>query len=353
MVALLSRAVLRGTLGYLRTKGRNLRFIVIVGTNSRALRFARIIQSRKELGYRIRGFVDMLWSGSGMVQKEGYSLLGGFGDFGSIISDKVVDEVMICLPLRSFYDQANQIAKLSEEQGIVVRFLPDLFNLRLAYSKIEQFEDEYMITLFTGGMGGWQEYAKRIFDMGVSAVALIVLSPVFLLGAIIVKATSRGPAFFTQQRVGLNKRRFPVYKFRTMIQNAEKDLEKLESLNEVSGPVFKMKDDPRVTPVGKLLRKTSMDELPQLLNVLKGDMSLVGPRPLPVRDYMGFDQDWQRRRLSVRPGLTCLWQVRGKHAIPFDKWMEMDLEYIDQWSLWLDIKILAKTIPTVLKGKEV
>jgi exopolysaccharide biosynthesis polyprenyl glycosylphosphotransferase len=351
-VSLIGRTALRKGLAYLRSKGRNLRFMVIVGTNSRALRFARIIESRKELGYRIRGFVDMPWSGNERFLKEGYPLLGGFGDFTGIINNKVVDEVMVCLPLRSCYDQANLIVKLCEEQGIVVRFLPDLFNLKLAQSNIEQFEDEYMITLFTGGMGGWQAFAKRIIDIVVSGMLLMLLFPVFLLIALIIKATSPGPAFFIQERVGLNKRKFRLYKFRTMVEDAEKRQEALLSLNEVAGPVFKIKDDPRVTPVGRLLRKTSLDELPQLMNVLKGDMSLVGPRPLPVRDYMGFDQDWHRRRFSVRPGITCLWQVNGRHEIPFEKWMELDMDYIDRWSFWLDIRILAKTISAVLRCKE-
>jgi lipopolysaccharide/colanic/teichoic acid biosynthesis glycosyltransferase len=156
--------------------------------------------------------------------------------------------------------------------------------------------------------------------------------------------------FFIQERVGLNKKRFHLYKFRTMVADAEERQREIEHLNEASGPVFKIRSDPRLTPAGKFLRKTSIDELPQLFNVLKGDMSLVGPRPLPVRDYQGFDQDWQRRRFSVRPGITCLWQINGRSSIPFEKWMELDMQYIDQWSLWMDFKILAKTIPVVLKG---
>jgi len=162
--------------------------------------------------------------------------------------------------------------------------------------------------------------------------------------------TSNYTVFFVQERVGLNKRRFRVYKFRTMVKDAEQKQAELEDLNEVMGAAFKITNDPRITPVGSFLRKTSIDELPQLINVLKGDMSLVGPRPLPVRDYNGFNTDWHRRRFSVRPGITCLWQVNGRHNITFEKWMELDLEYIDQWSLLLDLSILVKTIPAVLKG---
>jgi lipopolysaccharide/colanic/teichoic acid biosynthesis glycosyltransferase len=177
-----------------------------------------------------------------------------------------------------------------------------------------------------------------------------MLAPLFLLAALIVRLTSPGPALFFQDRVGLNKRRFRLYKFRTMEADAEKRQREVEHLNEASGAVFKIRNDPRLTPVGKFLRKTSIDELPQLFNVLKGDMSLVGPRPLPVRDYQGFHQDWQRRRFSVRPGITCLWQVNGRSSTTFEKWMELDMQYIDHWSLGLDFKILAKTIPAVLRG---
>jgi exopolysaccharide biosynthesis polyprenyl glycosylphosphotransferase len=207
-----------------------------------------------------------------------------------------------------------------------------------------------MIALYTGAMEGWPVVAKRVLDFCVSLSLLIILSPIFLLAAILIKLTSPGPVFFIQERVGLNKRRFNLYKFRSMVPDAEEKLATVEHLNEVTGPVFKITEDPRITSIGKFLRKTSIDELPQLFNVLNGNMSLVGPRPLPVRDYQGFDQDWLRRRFSVRPGITCLWQINGRSSIPFNQWMELDMRYIDEWSLSLDLKILAKTIPAVIKG---
>jgi lipopolysaccharide/colanic/teichoic acid biosynthesis glycosyltransferase len=179
---------------------------------------------------------------------------------------------------------------------------------------------------------------------------LILLLPLFIAVSAAIKLTSEGPVFFSQERIGLNKRRFRIFKFRTMVLGAEKLMQTLERDNEATGPVFKMRNDPRITPIGKFLRRSSVDELPQLVNVLKGDMSLVGPRPLPVRDYEGFNQDWQRRRFSIRPGITCLWQVTGRSTISFDQWMRLDLRYIDEWSLWLDLKILAQTVPAVLKG---
>ena len=191
---------------------------------------------------------------------------------------------------------------------------------------------------------------KRVLDLAGSVVALVVLSPVCAIATILVKVTSPGPVFFRQTRLGLNGRTFTLYKFRSMYRDAEERRAALAGRNEMSGPVFKIKDDPRITPVGKWMRRFSIDELPQFWNVLAGDMSLVGPRPLPIRDYEGFQQDWQRRGFSVKPGMTCLCQVNGRSNVPFERWMELDMEYIDQWSLWMDFKILAKTIPAVLKG---
>jgi exopolysaccharide biosynthesis polyprenyl glycosylphosphotransferase len=212
------------------------------------------------------------------------------------------------------------------------------------------FDEAAVITVSTGAMQGLPIFLKRALDFALSLILLIILLPLFLVIAILIKLTSPGPVFFIHDRVGLNKRRFPLIKFRTMIPDAEEKMAELEERNEVSGPVFKIKNDPRITKVGKFLRKTSIDELPQLINVLRGDMSLVGPRPLPVRDYNGFDEDWHRRRFSVRPGITCLWQVNGRSNVSFDHWMQLDMEYIDHWSLWLDLKILFQTVPAVLKG---
>jgi exopolysaccharide biosynthesis polyprenyl glycosylphosphotransferase len=207
-----------------------------------------------------------------------------------------------------------------------------------------------LITHATSGVQESQALLKFIFDFTISFLVILFLSPLMLAIIILIKLTSPGPVFFSQRRVGRNKRVFNVYKFRTMVVDAEKRMGEIEHLNEVSGPVFKIKNDPRITPIGRVLRKTSMDELPQLFNVLAGQMSLVGPRPLPMRDYEGFNEDWQRRRFSVKPGITCLWQIQGRSSISFEKWMELDLQYIDKWSLWLDFQILLQTIPAVLKG---
>lgn len=345
-----SRAILRYSLGRVRVHGRNLRNILIVGTNSRAVEFARKIEARRGLGYRIIGFADEPWPGLQDFQSSGRPLVGDLASLPDFLRDNVVDEVVMALPVRSLYARASQIASLCDEQGITLRFLPNIFNSKVAWPRAEELEGDYLITHAAGPGEGWPVVVKRIIDFTVSLTLIVLLSPLFLLVAILMKLYSPGPVFFVQTRLGLNKRRFAIYKFRTMVPNAEQKMQDLEEFNEVSGPVFKIKNDPRITPIGKFLRKTSIDELPQLFNVLRGEMSLVGPRPLPVRDYEGFDQDWQRRRFSVIPGITCLWQVNGRSSIDFEKWMELDMQYIDEWSLWLDLKILAQTIPAVLKG---
>jgi exopolysaccharide biosynthesis polyprenyl glycosylphosphotransferase len=345
-----SRLLLRWLLAGARRRGRNLRHMLVVGTNPRAIRFARKLELRPEFGYRIAGFVDDPWHGLAEFRQSGYPLVSDLTGFDAFLREHVADEVMVALPMRSQYAQAARIASLCEEQGIIVRLLSDLFNLHLARPRAGEFEDETVITLSSGKPDGWQHVCKRALDISLSLLAVLLLSPLFLLAALIVKLTSPGPAFFLQERVGLGKRRFRMLKFRTMVADAERRQQEIESLNEATGPVFKIKNDPRLTPVGRFLRKTSIDELPQLFNVLKGDMSLVGPRPLPERDYNGFHQDWQRRRFSVRPGITCLWQINGRSTCPFEKWMQLDMQYIDQWSLGLDIVILAKTIPAVFRG---
>jgi len=195
----------------------------------------------------------------------------------------------------------------------------------------------------------WPARLKRFLDIVGSAILLVIFLPLMLVVAIAIKLTSPGPALFRQSRLGYRRRNFTMYKFRTMANDAEQRIGDIEHLNEVSGPVFKIRRDPRVTRIGRFLRKASIDELPQLVNVLKGDMSLVGPRPLSHRDYEGWHQ-WQPRRFKVRPGMTCLWQIKGRSLIPFEEWMQLDLQYVDEWSLWLDLQILARTIPAVLKG---
>ncbi len=350
IIAIVSRLILKLVLERIRLRGRNQRNIIVVGTNARAMRFARWMETNNELGYRLVGFADDDWPQIQKARQAGYVVVSGLKEFPSYLRKNIVDEVMICLPVKSFYQDASGIISACEEQGIIVRFFSDLFDHKIAHTLTTTYDDESIVTLFTGSMVGGCVLIKRAMDILLSLVIIITLLPLYLVTALLIKLTSPGPVFFVQERLGLHKRRIRVFKFRTMVQDAEKKQAELEHLNEVSGPVFKIKHDPRVTPVGKLLRKSSIDELPQLFNVLRGDMSLVGPRPMAVRDYNGFDQDWHRRRFSVRPGITCLWQISGRSDLCFEKWMELDMHYIDNWSLWLDLKILLGTIPAVLKG---
>jgi exopolysaccharide biosynthesis polyprenyl glycosylphosphotransferase len=349
-ITVASRLFLRPLLSWIRIHGRNLRRILIVGTNQRAIRFARSVESKPELGYELVGFVDEEWPGREEFRQSGYTIVADCKHFAQLLREHVVDEVMLALPMRSCYQQALSIATQSREQGVIVHFLTNIFELGAPHSTASDFDPGEATTVSSHPSEGWPSAIKRVLDVVISAVALILLAPVFLITAIVIRWDSPGPIFFPQERVGLNKRRFRMYKFRTMIAGAERMQTQLELRNEADGPVFKIKHDPRITRVGRFLRKFSIDELPQLINVLRGEMSLVGPRPLPVRDYQGFDQDRQRRRFSVRPGLTCLWQINGRSAVSFDHWMELDMQYIDHWSLWLDLKILVKTIPAVLRG---
>jgi exopolysaccharide biosynthesis polyprenyl glycosylphosphotransferase len=303
-----------------------------------------------ECGYRVLGFVDDEWPGFREFKNSGYSLTSDFAGLAEVFRCSIVDEVAIYLPLRSLYERAFQVAQLAEHHGILLRFDSDIFDLKFARSGIEAIDGASQIMADRCGIDGWQLLLKRVLDVVGALALLIVLASLFLIVAALIKLTSPGPAFFIQKRVGLNKRQFTMFKFRTMISTAESFQEQLLHLNEMTGPAFKIKNDPRITPLGRILRKTSIDELPQLFNVLKGDMSLVGPRAMSVRDYRFFNEDWQRRRFSVPPGITCLWQIHGRNTVPFEQWMVLDMQYIDSWSLWLDIKILALTIPAVFRG---
>jgi exopolysaccharide biosynthesis polyprenyl glycosylphosphotransferase len=344
------RLTVRRLLRMLRRRGRDIHNILIMGTNPRAVAFASRIDSNPELGYRVLGFVDEEWEGMPGFLGSWYPLCCNFENLSEYLRRNVVDEVAMYLPLRSFYERALRVTAMCQQHGILTRFDPDIFDLKTVRPHAEDFDGDAQFAVYSGALEGWPLVVKRILDCTFSFLLLVLLMPLFASVALLIRLTSEGPIFFRQERVGLNKRRFQIYKFRTMVRNAEEIQAQVEALNEVSGPVFKIKNDPRITPIGKFLRRASIDELPQLLNVLKGEMSLVGPRPMAIRDFDGFSEDWQRRRFSIRPGITCLWQVNGRSLIPFQQWMELDMKYIEEWSLWLDLKILAKTIPVVLKG---
>jgi len=350
LLLVMGRFAIRRLAGYLRVQGKDLRYMLILGTNQRAVEFARRLSASPERGYRVLGFVDDDWPGISDIKREGFQIVSNYAGLAEYLRRNVVDEVAIYLPFGSFYKHSFGVASLCEQHGITMRFNSDVFGLKTTRWRAEEFEGDQYVATYTGSNELWPRTAKRVLDVVGASLALLFFFPLLLIVATAIKIDSRGPVFFLQERIGVNKRRFKIYKFRTMIPNAENMMSALERHNEVKGPAFKIKNDPRITPIGRFLRRSSIDELPQLLNVLNGDMSLVGPRPLPVRDYEGFNEDWQRRRFSVKPGITCLWQVNGRSGINFDQWMLLDLQYMDEWSLWLDCKILAKTIPAVLRG---
>ena len=335
------RLVKRNLLKQFRLHGRNLRSVIVIGAGRRGQEIVKLIKAKPEIGYHFAGFVDDL---------KVPQTLGSLSQISQVLSENVIDEVIICLPVKTFYDRMELIAKAAEEQGITVRIYSDLFNLKLARAVAGEIGDAPILSLYTTSFSNWQRFLKNAIDFIGGLILLILAAPLMLMIALVIKLNSAGPIFFIQERVGYNKRLFKMFKFRTMAADAVEQQKKLESLNEADGPVFKIKNDPRITSVGKWLRKTSLDELPQLLNVLLGDLSLVGPRPLPERDFQKFNQMWFNRRFSVKPGITCIWQISGRSETSFDKWIMQDLEYIDKWSVSLDLKILFKTIPTVLRG---
>ena len=345
-----SRLILRRMLARTSRRVSNWQYILVVGTNTRALEFARKITCEPERGYRVLGFVDDCWAGMEEFATSGFPRVCDDRGLPEFLRHNVVDEVAMYLPLRSCYQRAAEVAFLCEQLGISMRYDGDIFSVKKMPTDAEEAEEHYYATDNPELREWGPRLVKRAMDVVLSFITLLLLSPVLAGAALAIWLEASGPIFFLQERVGLNKRRFRMFKFRTMVPNTEQMIERLASRNEACGPVFKIAKDPRITPVGRILRRTSIDELPQLLNVLKGDMSLVGPRPLPVRDYEGFDEDWQRRRFSVRPGITCLWQICGRSTVPFEQWMRLDLQYMDEWSLWLDLKILIRTIPAVLKG---
>jgi exopolysaccharide biosynthesis polyprenyl glycosylphosphotransferase len=345
------RLALRYNLRRLRERGINAKSLVIVGAGSRGRAFGAHILHRHDLGYKILGYVDSDRSYADQII-SGARYLGRIEDLPRIIATEVIDEVAIALPIKSHYSQIERAVGLLEEQGITAHVLSDLFPQKLARAQSIDFDGMPIVTLGSVPPFSWRTEAKRLLDLSVAVFLLVVSAPLLALAAIAIKFDSAGPVFFIQERVGFNKRRFRMIKFRTMTTDAEDRMKDIEHLNEKQGtPIFKIKNDPRITRVGRWLRKTSIDELPQLINVLMGDMSVVGPRPLSVRDATRMEETWQKRRFSVKPGLTCLWQVSGRSNLSFEQWMLLDLEYIDHWSLGLDASILLRTIPAIVLAR--
>ncbi len=251
----------------------------------------------------------------------------------------------------SYFEQVETVLQACELEGVEAWLVADFFKTQISRTSFDDFYGRPVLVFRTVRDASWQNVFKRLLDYVGAFLLLIVLSPLLAAISLMVKFTTKGPILFRQFRSGLNGQPFVIYKFRTMVTNAEQFQHELAAMNEMSGPVFKVTRDPRITPVGKWLRKFSLDELPQLVNVLRGEMSLVGPRPLPVDEVKRFNDLAHRRRLSVKPGLTCLWQVSGRNNVTdFRDWVRLDLEYIDNWSFWLDLKILWRTLPAVFAG---
>lgn len=323
--------------------------ILIVGAGERAKDFCDDIDRGRIEGYHVVGFLDLNEDRIGEKISGNHPIIGSFSQVGDILSTYVVSEVMIVLPPRQMA-YLEQILAVSHEAGVTARviFNPEKFKTGfVSAGSIEAYPTINYSRLPANELG---LFVKRVMDVAVSGVALVLLSPLLLAIAILVKNTSKGPIFYKWKVVGRNNRDFVGYKFRTMVENADELKATLMAQNEMSGPAFKMKNDPRITPAGKWLRKFSLDELPQLWSVLKGDMSLVGPRP-PSRKELARFEFWQRRKISFKPGITCLWQVKGRNGISdFNDWCKLDLYYIDNWSLFLDIKILLQTAAAVFRG---
>jgi exopolysaccharide biosynthesis polyprenyl glycosylphosphotransferase len=336
---------------WVRSKGLNYRTVLIVGTGRRATDIARMIREHKYWGYKILGFVsDGHRLSNGWAR---YRIFGNVPDLKSILErhevSEPIDEIVFAVT-RKKLDEMKQIFLMCEELGIRTRVAMNFFPNRVARIEIEELEGVPLLTFTTTPSNETQLALKRLLDVAISVLLLLLSLPVTVIAALAIRLTSPGGVVFKQKRIGLNGRMFMLYKFRTMVEDAHSRREELAHLNEMNGPVFKARNDPRVTPVGRWLRKFSLDELPQLWNVLKGDMSLVGPRP-PIPEEVASYHRWHRRRLSMKPGLTCLWQVSGRNNVDFDRWMQLDLQYIDNWSPTLDFKILLRTIPAVLSGK--
>jgi exopolysaccharide biosynthesis polyprenyl glycosylphosphotransferase len=331
----------------IRRRGYNYRNVLVVGTSPRARDFAEMLDRHRQWGFRVVGHVDEDPRLCGQLM-NGHRVLGRLEDIPRIADDRFIDEVVFVVP-RSWLSRLDASMRLLDELGIKATFALDFFDLPVSRPRLGDAQGVPTLTYSPTARPDAQMVIKRLADLALATLMLVLASPAFLVIAVAIRLSSPGPVLFRQERVGLHGRRFTMLKFRSMVVDAEQRRAALERFNEVSGPVFKIARDPRVTPVGRWLRTLSLDELPQLLNVIRGEMSLVGPRP-PLPHEVEQYRRWQRRRLSVKPGVTGLWQVSGRTHVDFDAWMRLDLAYIDNWSLGLDLKILAKTIPAVMSG---
>lgn len=350
------RVLLQWLLGLIHLGDNNKSNVLIVGTNETAWKYVQSIEEASAVGYHVLGFLDDLV----LISESKVRHLGKFGDFTALLQSQVVDEVVIAMPMHSYGAAIQKIIDESHERGIAVRFPMSQVFAGLTRNQVWRVRQETSLgpkgeysgdlVVYSGHLLSGRYLVKRLFDIVFSATLIVLTSPIQLVAALFIGFSSGWPVVFVQDRYGFNGRVVKLYKFRTMVKNAESIQAQLMAQNERDGAAFKMKNDPRVTTVGRFLRKTSIDELPQLFNVLKGEMSVVGPRPLPLADYARMDNISHRRRLSVLPGITGPWQISNREKVGFDEWMQMDLEYIDNWRIITDIKIILLTVPIVLFG---
>ena len=333
---------------HLRLKGLDRKNILVVGTGNETKKFIRIVDMNFGWGLDVIGLLSSDEKKKGQ-RFFGKTILGSYSDIEEILHKKIPDEVIICIPCEDFA-ALKKLMESCEKEGVQVRLNSDFFGHLAKSGSVDFVYGLPFVSFYSVFNNEWSLLFKRLFDISVSSILMFLLFPVYLAIGILVKFSSEGPIIYEWNVVGLNKKPFKSWKFRSMQQDADKLKSKLQKDNIMNGPVFKIKNDPRVTKIGKFLRKHSLDELPQLWSVLKGDMSLVGPRPAGPHELKRYE-NWHRRKLSVKPGITCLWQVKGRSKITdFDEWARLDLEYIDNWSFWLDLKILFKTIRKVISG---
>ena len=335
-------------IGFVNRRLGTAHLVMLVGSGASALRFAKTLEDSSDYGVRLLGFLDPEPNPEqGEIHLAATYPRYPLDELPQILRRQVIDEIIFAVDSAAL-GKMEDVFLLCEEEGVRTRVVLDFFPHLNSQTYLEHLGDRPLLTFTTAPHDEVRLMLKRVMDLILAAAALVLLLPFMLLLALLIKLTSPGPAIFRQQRCGLNGRRFTFYKFRSMCDNAEQLKASLQHLNQKS-TAFKIPDDPRLTGLGRFLRKFSIDEWPQLWNVLKGDMSLVGPRP-PVPEEVELYQSWQRRRLRMRPGLTCLWAVAGRDHLDFDTWMKMDLQYIDTWSLELDWEIILRTIPRVLTG---
>ncbi|MGE5236435.1 MAG: sugar transferase [Acidobacteriota bacterium] len=323
------------------------RVVVIVGCGEDAIGMAERIESHTAWGVSLRGLIDTERCGRERIGR--FPVVGDVDDLAGLLTREVIDEVVIAVPTRQL-GELEALLLRCQELGVRVRVALRPFSHLQPHLELETLDGVPLLTFSTMPTATLALFTKRVIDVAMSLLGLLLSLPLWPLIAIAIAASSRGGVFFRQERCGLRGRRFVLLKFRTMVEGAEGLRDDVEHLNVMDGPVFKAPNDPRVTRVGRILRRSSLDELPQLWNILTGDMALVGPRP-PIPEEVERYLPWQRRRLAMKPGLTGLWQVSGRTELDFATWMELDLAYIDNWSLWLDLKILALTLPAVLRGR--